>query len=417
MASVPLPRESRARSRLVVFIALVAIAFVSRAGYGLATGRMHADASTLRFDDERWYWKIAESLHEGDGLVGEFGHRAERMPLYPAFLSLFAGYGDGVALARGAQWLLGALAAGLTYLFARSVCRPPYAVLAGLGVACDPALVGCASLLLTETLFVTALVALWWVAWPLRERAAQSLWRWFAVAGLGAVSVYLRESAIAYVALLTMFLVIVRRDVRSLLGTAIIIAIVVGALLPWAYRNKSVIGEWCWLTTRGGISLYDGVRPGAIGASDLGDVKNLPEVRKLDEAAWNHYFERRAWEAIQNEPGRVLALVPVKLARTWSPILNAQEYQSGVIRAVFALWYIPLYAAALVGIWARRREISVWIGLMIPALCVSILHSLYVGSVRYRLAALPMLMILGAAGAAWLISRLRRRPTPAGEAP
>ena len=412
MASTVSPVRSAARSRVWTFIVLTCVALMARAGYGLATGSIPGDASSLRFDDERWYWMIGESLHDGEGLVGEFGHRAERMPLYPAFLALFTGQENGVALARIAQWVLGALAAGCTYLLARQNCREVFAILGGLAVALDPALVGCASLLLTETLFVTALVGLWCVAWPLRRRECASWGRWIAVAALSAICIYIKESSLAFVVLLMMYFIAVRRDWRSMAGGAIVASVIVAALVPWAYRNQQVIGEWCWLTTRGGISLYDGVRPGASGASDLGDVKDQPEVRALDEAAWNEYFAQRAWQAIEDEPVRILGLVPIKLARTWSPILNAQEYQSPIIRAVFALWYIPLYVAALLGVIARRRDPSVWIGLLLPVIAICLVHGLYVGSVRYRLGALPMLMTLGVIGVAWLVDRKRGVAAP-----
>ena len=91
---------------LVIFL----LALAARAGFGLyafPTG----GADTLQYDDERWYWSMAESYRRGEGLVGEFGHRAERMPLYPWFLSLFAKTEQGPATARWAQWALGALAA------------------------------------------------------------------------------------------------------------------------------------------------------------------------------------------------------------------------------------------------------------------------------------------------------------------
>ena len=387
---------------------LFLLALVARAGFGLAAAERHTEGG-LQFDDERWHWSIAQSCRAGEGMVGEFGHRAERMPVYPWFLSFFAGSSHGLGCARAAQWVLGALAACFTYFLARSLCGPTAGFLAGCIVALDPALVGSASLLLTETLFVTAVAALWWVAWPLRRPEGGSWMRWTSVGLLAALCVHLRESSLLLVAALAVYLIVVRRDRRAVGGVVGIVLISVASLLPWAYRNSRVIGQWCWLTTRGGISLYDGVRPGATGASDLADVKNAPEVAGLSETEWNRYFLRQSARAIADDPLRIIRLAFVKLGRTWSPVLNAAEYQSPLIRLVFAAWYLPFYALIVMGIYARRREASVLIGLLLPTLCLSLIHSFYVGSVRYRLGALPTLAVLAAVGAMLLVNRLRRQ--------
>ena len=71
-------RETRIRCDRRWEIAVVLIALAARAAVGLYLTR---DGSGLRYPDEEWYWTLAVSLRNGDGLVGEFGHRAERMPL------------------------------------------------------------------------------------------------------------------------------------------------------------------------------------------------------------------------------------------------------------------------------------------------------------------------------------------------
>lgn len=399
------PASSRRwRSMLLVFVLAVAV----RGFYSLYA---FADPtpSSLAYDDERWYWALAESLHRGEGLVGEFGHRAERMPLYPGVLALFAGAPEGVGRVRVLQWFVGGLAAVATMALARRWCRWP--VLAGVAVACDPALAGMAGLLLTETFFVTAIAGLWLAAWSVTdaERSVPALRRWVGVGVLAALAIYLREAGVAFVALLLGYVIWRRRDRRSLVGAAVAGVLVVAALVPWGIRNQRVLGAWYWFTTRGGISLYDGVRPGATGTGDLAGVKDAPEVAGLDEVAWDRHFRTESRRAIREEPGRILALVPTKLARTWSPWVHA--YSSRVIRLIFAAWYVPLYVAAIVGLWALRHEWRSALYLLIPALAVTLLHSVFIGSVRYRVGAIPGLAVLAAAGVECVILRLRaKRP-------
>jgi hypothetical protein len=369
-----------------------------RAGYGLMRG------GGLEYPDEEWYWAMSRSLIAGAGLVGEFDHRAERMPLYPWLLSFFSDPRG----ARAVQWAVGALAAALVCMLAGRACRRPW--IAGLFVAFDPTLVGSASLILSETLAVTAVAGLWLAGWPLRNREACTVQRWAAVAVMASLCVYARESLALFVAALLVFLMAVRRDRWCVLGAAAVALIVAASLVPWGMRNQRVLGQWYWFTTRGGISLYDGVRPGATGASDLADIKDDPAVEGLDEVAWDAYFRGAARRTIAEEPGRVAALAPVKLARTWSPVLHAAEYSSRAIQLIFALWYVPLYLLILLGVWARRHDCVTVVGLLLPALCVSGLHAVFVGSVRYRLVALPALAVLAALGACWLWTCIRRAP-------
>jgi hypothetical protein len=408
----PLPREARrgpgGRAAAGVFLA----ALLARAAYGMYA---HADGSvaSLHYDDEQWYWALAESLRGGQGLVGEFGHRAERMPLYPAILSVFASFSQGPGAARMMQWVIGALAAPLTTALAWQ-CFKPFkdvthvgllAVVAGLGVAFDPALCGMASLLLTETFFVTTLIALWWVALPLVRGGATREWpRWAALGTLAALTIYFREAGVIFVAALLLFLLVARRDKHAAVGAMFAAAMVVAALLPWHARNTRVLGASYWLTSRGGISLYDGVRPGATGEGNLAGVKDSPEVAGLGEVAWDGHFRDASWQVIRTQPGRVAVLVPTKLARTWSPWVHA--YESRLIRLVFAVWYVPIYALGAIGAWAGRREPRVLIILLLPVVCITALHSVFVGSVRYRVGAVPTLAILATLGLSYLVIRL-----------
>ncbi len=90
------------------------------------------------------------------------------------------------------------------------------------------------------------------------------------------------------------------------------------------------------------------------------------------------------------------------MARTWSPILHAEELRSTGIRAVFAMWSVGLFALAIAGVVLLRRSPAVVAGLLVPALYLSALHCVFVGSVRYRAGAVPALAVLAAfALAAW----------------
>jgi hypothetical protein len=408
-------KANRWRAWLSIFF----VALVLRAAWGSARWLGAGQAGGLEFPDEEQYWGIARSLWGAEGLRDELGFRATRMPLYPAMLAPFTELVNGVAYARVLHWLIGALAAALA-LAVGSKVHPYVGIIAGLLVAVDPFLVFFSSLLLTETAFIAALLGLWWAVScivdlssmgprsnPLPDRETRAVVRlrsWAAVGILGAVCVYLRESSAGLVLLVVAAAVVSRRfAMEALAGAGLACAILVLALVPWAARNRVVTGDWCWLTHRGGISLYDGVGPQASGASDLGNVKGGEAVRGFGEVAWDRYFRREAIAAMRRDPARVARLGLIKLGRTWNPFPNVETYQSGRARLISAAWTLPVYLLAVGGLFALSIQwggggIRTAVFLLLPALYFSALHSVFVGSVRYRLPAMPMLEVLAAAG-------------------
>lgn len=411
-------RSTKFAWRSLAFVFVVALA--ARAGWGLVRPVHAANEVGLEFPDEQQYWSMAKAFRAGQGLPDELGFQATRMPLYPAFLSLFAGHADGVQAARAAQWVIGAMGAMFAAGLAGTLFGRRAGLLAGLLVALDPFLIFFSSLLLTETAFVTALVGLWWIAVALIQREGRSLAHWAALGLAAAGTVYIRESSLGLGAILILIVAITTGYARrAVLGGAIATAIIVLALVPWAARNERVVGDWCWLTTRGGISLYDGVGPQATGASNLGDIKQMADVESLDEVAWNRYFLARSLEAISSDPVRILKLALVKMKRMWNPFPNVDTYQSRRTRLISVTWTVSTFALAALGAVllpiVRRREGWQWaVYLMLPALYLSFVHSLFIGSVRYRLGALPMLDALAAFAILTVVRRVlgRRRPHP-----
>lgn len=389
------------------------IALAARSAWGLYRLFTATDPHALEFPDEIQYWDMARSLWAGDGLRDELGFRATRMPLYPALLAPLTALDYGVPLAKALHWIIGAAGAALTLLMGTRLFDRRVGCVAGLIVAIDPFLVFFSSLLLTETLFITLLAGLWWYAatWLIHRDPTDTIpaRRWMVLGVAGALTVYARESTLGLVVLLTAFLLFVvgiRR--RTMLGAVMTLSIVVASLFPWALRNYAVTGSFTFLTHRGGISLYDGVRPGATGASDLGHIKAMDAVRGLDEVAWNDYFMTESQKAIIDDPMRIIRLAGVKLARLWNPVPNVETYRSRGVRIIAAAWTLPIFVLAILGgvlLVIRRKSFGGYhtLFLILPAVYLSALHMLFIGSVRYRLGAMPMMGVLAACAIACLI--------------
>ncbi|MFQ5494423.1 MAG: glycosyltransferase family 39 protein [Phycisphaerae bacterium] len=403
--------------RLVLIFCL---ALAARAGWGMYRLLGTGSPATLEFPDETQYWQMAESLRAGDGLRDELGFQATRMPLFPLLLSLFVGSPRGIGWFLCGQWVIGAIGAALAMAMATRLFDARVGLWAGVMVALDPFLVFFSTLVLTETFFITALLGLGWLsAGCLRDRAASTR-RWVGLGVTAALCVYLRESSLGLVLLLLGLIALhLRCDRRALGGALLAGSLVVLSLVPWGVRNGLLLGDWCWLTTRAGISLYDGVRPNATGESDLGTIKQMPAVVGLSEVEWNRYFLRQSIQAIKAEPSRIAKLAAVKLGRMWNPVPNVETYRSRGVRAVSALWTLPTFALALAGavglvIGTFRFGRAMAVFLLLPAVYLSVVHSLFIGSVRYRLGAVPFLEILAALALVTLTDRVIR-PRPGRE--
>jgi hypothetical protein len=391
------------------------ILFVVAAGIRLAWILLQTwrTEGAFSFPDEIVYWSMADSLAKGLTMQDHEGMKAGQMPLYPALLALFGHGLAGPLTARCAQAGIGASVAPLVALLAVKFSTRSTAILAGAIAAVDPFSIYFSHLILTETLFATALVAFCLVAWPKDATIANPppAIAWIPAGILLGVCLYLRPSAAAFAMWwIGLEAASSRRWAPSIQKLALIMAVACLSLVPWAGRNQSAIGEWTWLTQRTGISLYDGVGPQATGASDLADVKNSPEITQLSEPGRNRYFLEASIDAIRQNPSRILSLAVTKLLRTWSPRIHAESGQSIGIQIISISWSLAIYLCTLVGIVNMRHRAGLIALLLAPATYFSLIHMLFVGSVRYRLPAMPMMEILAAIGLAVLVSTFRSGP-------
>lgn len=381
-------------------------------------------AEQLEYPDEEAYVLSAESLASGGGLIDEFGYRATYMPGYPAFLAVFQGLPRPLLWSRLAQAFLAAWVAPATFLlahgFARSTgCSPAagasMSVLAGVGAACDPFLLFFSGLLLTEALFAAVLVTAWNCVFATLHEGRRA--RLFAVpAGVFLLAgVMLRPSAFVLVPLAAVVVWAAGRFRPPGLTRGLIVAgVAMLGLLPWGLRNQAVIGEWRWLTTRGGISLYDGLQPGAAGESDLAHTKRMAEVQGLGEVEWDRHFQHAAIAEIRREPARALRLAGRKFLRTWSLTPNVETHRQGTAAGVSLVWMVGVLATAAAGLWRFRRRAGACGVLLLPLVTFTLVHMVYVGSVRYRVPLMPMVLVLSAGGLLVSRSRCETRQPPAG---
>ena len=391
---------------------LLLVALAVRVGLSLALPQ-NLDA----LPDQGEYLELARSVLDGKGFVTvdtryatDQPLLAQRMPGYPLFV---AACGGNVLAVRLAQAVVDTLTVLATVVLARRWLGNGASLIAGLLLALNPFLAYFSTLVLSETLYTALLM--WGLVGLARVGGRGGKWWWVGMVLL-AGSVYVRPSGVGLAVVLalasaflpgrTPFALRSRWPLPAGMTAVLVVGIV---LLPWAVRNKVVLGELVWTTTNGGITLYDGWNlDNTTGGSDQSFVATMPQLGLMNEVERSAYLKGKAVAAVKERPGRAAVLALKKLGRTWSPVPLSRE-AGGALWVVGLAYCVPLFALALVGLLSDLPR-SAKALLILPALYFSVVHLLSVGSLRYRLPCDPQLAILAATGLAALWNARRGRP-------
>lgn len=396
--------------------AILILALVLRLGWITYYYAQHGTA--LPYDDEVLHWSLATNLVQHGSLATDDGRYAARMPVYPLLLATCAPLGDGagVVAARVVQALLGTLTVLVALRWARAAAGARAGIVAGLLAACDPFQIFFANLLLTETLFTLLLLAALAATWRLMTASVLDRWALLILALAGALAILTRPSVVLFIPVLWLLgfwclAVVPRRALAILICPPVLLLL----LLPWGLRNRAVLGAPAWLSSNGGVTLYDAQGPQADGSSNqafLQEVLQVAPFKAMNEVQRDAFLRRLAVDEMRSNPGRVVALAVRKVARLWNPFPNVAEYRSGAAAWVSAAYTLVVGLGALGGLILvlrhgtpapRRAHTVIWAGI----LYFTLLHAVYIGSVRYRVPLMPLLAV----AAATAIGRNLRAPT------
>ena len=337
------------------------------------------------------------------------GQLARRMPGYPIFLAgFYALFGFRHLPVLLAQGVFSALTTSFTSLFGRYV-SPATGLLAGALAAVDPLGIGFSASLLTEPLFTCIFVVSLFLFFKILQNPNR--WGlWISFAFLWAIGIYIRaETSLCLFPLLLWGVVVARQSAdrkNCVLGSILTVLLVGVCLLPWWMRNDRLFHQdFFRFTTMQGISLYESVYSGATGGPRQSDLVIPPSIRRLNESqrdlAWTH----RAFTDMVKHPVRVVKLAFVKIARTWSPWLHARGYANIWLNIALTLWYGPLFILAIIGLFRYPLRSPLFGVLMVPIVYFTLMHAVFLGSVRYRVPVMPLVVVFAAMGMAPVIRR------------
>lgn len=399
--------STRAVTAMVVcaLIIRVIVAFGVQAWVDRTPGRL-----CLIAGDAEGYWELAHSVAERS----EFSiyippRQVLRMPGFPLWLaSGLKLYGDSVLLHRLGLACVGTLACWLTYVLANGLVGTRPAMIAGWLAALSPPLAGISVLLLSETLFAVFLLGSLitflpvWSSMTCHQAETPTPIGMAITSGLlAACATLVRPTWLPFLpgcAGLLVVLALFRRELKGVfLASAVCIGLTCG-LAPWVYRNWQVTGHLVVTTLWAGPSLYDGLHPGATGISEMSFIERDEIYQRMSEYDADQHYRDAAWHFVRENPAKTIQLAFVKLGRYWNPFSNADQFNSPFIRLALGCWGLPLYGLTLVGLWKLRKNAAIWLIAIGPIVFLGSVHTLFIGSVRYRLPAEYALLAPAAAG-------------------
>lgn len=381
--------------------------------------------TSFAWGDSKTYWQIADNLAEqGDYSFGTPPKRIFRAPGYCGFLalqmiasrSLFS-QPLSVLTARYVGAFLGTVAIALLALWARQVTgRDAVALLTALILSVYPGGIAMSIFVLSEALFMPVMIlGLWTWSQALSARRWQDIFAWALIAGLFAgQAVLIRPSWLLFPPLAALALLVVYRNHKTFAANVVVGLFMVLAMVPWWMRNYQLTGQFVPTTLQVGASLYDGWNPRADGASDMSygyEIENQvraelqrqaidqpwspDELAIQQEMAANAALSEAARTWARQNPTRLAQLFLIKVGRTWRPWPVAEQSGSRATQWAVALSMLLIVGFALPQ-WRKAWADPTWLLIWLPVFYFTVLHGVFVGSVRYRQPAVFLLAPLAA---------------------
>jgi hypothetical protein len=399
-----------------------------------------AEGQLFRLGDSHSYWTLAEQIATGNAYqYGSEDAKIFRTPLFPFFLAPFTSLADSnlaVLAARLGCCFLGCLSVWLVMRFTEELGGRVAALAAGCLAAIHPGAIGMSIAILSEALFMPLMMChlICWRRSFVREGASRTR-NALAVGVWAGLAVLARPSWLLFMpftlALIPLHLLSRTRIPTIQLQLTIFglsLLTFCGTMLPWWSRNAAITGRFVPTTLQVGLSLYDGLHPGASGASDEGmafATRIQGDQRAADKRATEKLsstFEYRvdlrakaeALTFARQNPSEVARLAFRKLLKTWSlwPVAADGQFSSTrlalsigtasiLFLACIASYRLLTRPETLAIDWPTLSLLVCWL----PCLYFTLLHMLFVGSIRYREPAVFVLCSLAGLALAALVTR------------
>lgn len=410
-------RREESRRTTFYFAALVALAALLRVIYTLTSRQSpffdHLDLDTKFYDS--WARQIAA----GDWMGRDVFFMG---PLYPYFLALvYKAFGPSLLAAKLVQSLVGALTAGFVFLLGRECFGRVVGILAGLLAAVYVPFIFTDNLLLLPVL-ATLLntIMLYLLCRGLARGGGRVLVASGFFAGLSAAG---NASILVFAPVAVGFILFwrkwtlearIRRALFFVAGLAVVVT-------PILIRNYAVGRDFVPLTSNAGLNFYIGNSAKATGAyvkPEGLDIYTDPSGKAIAERSLGRplrpsqvsaYWRDRALTYIAEAPGAFLYNLVRKFFFFWSVYEVPQIEHLPFERQYSWILKLPTPSFGMIcplgiigaALALRRRKAAYLLALFVLTYSASIIAFFVVA--RYRLPAVPALMVFAAYALIWLV--------------
>ena len=368
-----------------------------------------AQPAQIHYPDSIGYNMIANNILDGKGAVQGGSTQISRVPAYPVFLSAcYKVFGrENFKAARVVQAVIGSLLCLVVYAIAAPVFGRGVAILAALVTAVYPFFVYFSGVLLTETLFTLAFALFLLLVLRIERGHALSTFANSAVTGLLAgVNALLKPSFLLFLPFLgVIWLLVSRRPARALRSLLVIALCTLIIMCPWVVRNWTLTQRFVPTTLTVGKSLWEGIFSGADGGPAMDRIPKQDRVFGQSEYDEDRLYLKMAGRTIRESPGRILALAGRKFLNFWNVIPNSPDHQGFLYRLVSISAVVPILCFAIVGVLSAPIPRGERLIFLSGAIYFTLLHMLFIGSIRYRVPVMPPIIILTAVGVFRLLGR------------
>ena len=388
-----------------------------RAIYLLTVGR-----DVTGVGDWFFYHWTANDLADGKFFVEPYRLRFDHLtlpsaghpPLYPALLSIVSALGGTSVMAhRAAGLLFGALSIALMGLLGRRAGGARLGLAAAGVCALYPLMIVVDGALMSETASTPLVILTLLAAWSALERPSP---RSAALLGVAiGVTALVRSEALLLLPVLA-WPVAVRGGAGWPWRAVLVTLACVVTIAPWTIRNAIEFGRLVPISNNDSTVLRGANCPDAYSGIDIGfwQFNCIPPRRSNNEAVQAATWRSQGLRYARDHAGRLVVVVPVRILRTFSlyqprrQVLFAEgRWIRGEQLAVASFFLLALLAVP--GTIALRRSGVPLLVVFAPLVVVLITVTVGYGHPRLRHVFEPSLMLLGAAGALWILDRLQGR--------
>jgi len=257
------------------------------------------------------------------------------------------------------------------------------------------------ALLLSETMFITLLLIAFYFLYKWYEEDFR-LNRYFILTNLFfTLTIYSKGTlSILPPLLVSMFYFINTYKLKTALKIFIYSFLLYSIVLSlWWIRNYNIFHIFVPFTTSSSMNLYLGANEknklsGVDWATDV-DIDFVTNVNTLDdEIERNRLYKEKAFEFIKNNTGQYISMMWLKFKRFYNFIFNAESFSSIYYNILSIFSYGIIIVFALITFIITLKEWKKFSAIYIIIGYFTLIHILYIASLRYRLPLEPLFIVL-----------------------